>query len=75
MMNFKTSPTLTDRGMAYGMEVRTEKSKSKTNSMNNISVYISMNGQKLKEVISFKNLAATLYKDGTCSTEVCIRIA
>ena len=46
-----------------------------TNSMNNISVYISMNGQKLKEVISFKNLAATLYKDGTCSTEVCIRIA
>ena len=57
------------------MEVSTEKSKIMTNSMNNISADISMNGQKLEEMTSFKCLAATLCKDGTCSAEVCIRIA
>ena len=34
-----------------------------------------MNGQKLEEVTSFKYLGAILYKDGTCSAEVRIRIA
>ena len=57
------------------MEVSTEKSKIMTNSMNNISADISMNGQKLEEMTSFKCLAATLCKDGTCSAEVRIRIA
>ena len=45
-----------------------------TNSENNISADISKKGQKL-EVTSFKYLRATLCKDGTCSAEVCIRIA
>ena len=63
-----------DRATAYGMEVSTEKSKIMTNSMNNISADISMNGQKLEEVISFKYLGAILCKDGTCSAEVHIRI-
>ena len=56
------------------MEVSTEKSKIMTKSMN-ISADISMNGQKLEEVTSFKYLGATLCKDGTCSAEVLIRIA
>ena len=57
------------------MEVNTEESKITTNSTNNIGVDISMNGQKLEEVTSFKYLGATLCKHGTCSAEVRIRIA
>ena len=57
------------------MEVGTEKSKIMTNSMNNISIIISMTGQELGEVTSFKYLGATLCKDGTCSAEVRIMIA
>ena len=34
-----------------------------------------MNSQKLEEKISFKYLGATLYKDGMCSAEDCIRVA
>ena len=34
-----------------------------------------MNRQTLEEVTSFKNLGATLCKDGTCSAEIRIRIA
>ena len=56
------------------MEVSTEKSNIRTNSTNNISADIRMIGQNLEEVTSFKYLGATLCKDGTCSTEVCIRI-
>ena len=44
-------------------------------STNNIGAYISMNGQKVEEVTSFKYLGATLCKDGTCSAEIHIRIA
>ena len=62
-------------GIAFRMEVSTEKSKIMTNSMNGISAYISMNNQKLEDMTSFKYLGATLCKDGTCSAEVCIRIA
>ena len=43
--------------------------------MNNISADISMCGQKLEELTSFKYLGATLYKDGTCSAEISIRVA
>ena len=57
------------------MEVGAEKSKIMTNSTNNISVIISMTGQELGEVTSFKYLGATLCKDGTCSAEVRIMIA
>ena len=63
------------RAMAYGMEVSTEKSKIITNSTNNISADISLNGQKLMEVTSFMYLGATLCKDGTCSAELDFRIA
>ena len=66
---------LEDRATACGLEISTEKSKIMTNSTNNISAGINMNGLKLEEVTSLKYLAATLYKDGTCSAEVCIRIA
>ena len=52
------------------MELSTEKSKIMINSTNNISAYISMNGQTLEKVTSFKYLGATLCKDGTCSAEV-----
>ena len=34
-----------------------------------------MNGQKLEEVTSLKYPGATLCEDGTCSTEVRIRVA
>ena len=57
------------------MEISTEKSKIMTNSTNNNSADISMNGQVSEEVTSFKYLGATLCKDGTCSAEVSIKIA
>ena len=41
---------LVNRATAYGMEVSTDKSQIMTNSTNNISANISMNGQKLEEV-------------------------
>ena len=47
------------------MEVNTEKSMIMTYSTNNISVHISMNGQKLEEVTSFKYLGASMCKDDT----------
>ena len=56
------------------MEVSTEKSKINTDSMN-ISADISMNGQKLEEVTSFKYLGVTLCREGACWAEVRIRIA
>ena len=55
------------------MGVSTEKSKVTTNSTDNISADIRMNGQKLKEVTSFKYLGATLCKDGTYPAEVLVR--
>ena len=66
---------LVDRATAYEMEVSTEKSKIMTNSMNNISADISINGQKLEEVTRPKYLGAIQCKDGTCSAEVRTRIA
>ena len=56
---------LVDRATAYGKEVITEKSTIMTNSTNNISADISMNGQKLEEVTSVECLGATLYNDST----------
>ena len=44
---------LVDRATAHGIEVSTENSKIMTNSTNNISADISMNGQKLEEVTIF----------------------
>ena len=65
---------LVDRAISYGLEVSTEKSKIMTNSVNDISADISMNGQKLEEVNSFRYLGATPCKDATCSAEVYNRI-
>ena len=62
-------------GIAFRMEVSTEKSKIMTNSLNNISANINMNDQKLEDMTSFKYLGATLCKDGTCSAEVCVMFA
>ena len=45
-----------------------------TNSTNNISADISMNGQMSEEVTSYKYLGATLCKDGTCFAEIRMRI-
>ena len=39
---------LVDTAMVYGMEVSTEKNKIMTNSTNNMSADISMNGQRLE---------------------------
>jgi hypothetical protein len=63
------------RASAYGMEVSTEKSKVMVNSTNPISANITMNGEPLEEVTSFKYLGVTLSKDGTCIAEIRIRIA
>ena len=57
---------LVSRATAYRMEVSSEKRKIMTSSTNDTSEYISMNGQKLVEVTSFKYLGATRYKDGIC---------
>ena len=62
--------------MAYGTEISAEKSKIMTYSMNIIGADISINGQMLEEVTILSTWdLATLCKDGTCSAEVCIRIA
>ena len=67
---------LVDRATAYGMEVRTGENKTiMSNSTNNTTADISMSGQKLEEVTSFKYLEATMYKDGICSAEVRMRVA
>ena len=66
---------LVDRATACELEVSAEKSKIVINSTNNIGADVSMNGRNLEEVTSFKYLRATLCKDGTCSAEICIRIA
>ena len=57
------------------MKVSTEKSKIITNSRINISLDISMNGQRFEEVTRLKYLRETLCKDGTFSAEVRVRIA
>ena len=46
-----------------------------THSINNISADISMNGQNLKEVTSFKYSGAPRCKHGTYLVDVCIWIA
>ena len=48
---------ITNRATAHGIEVGTEMNKIMTNSTNNISADISMNGQKLEEVTSFSTWA------------------
>ena len=59
----------------YGMEISTEKSKVMVNSRQKLKANITMNGQRLEEVTSFKYLGATLTQDGSSSAEIRIRIA
>ena len=56
------------------MEVGTKKSKIMSNSLNNISADINMNGQKLGGD-QFQISGPILCKDGTCLVEIRIRIA
>ena len=51
---------LVDRARACGTEVSTEKSEVMTNSMNNISAGISLNGQKLEEVTDVSTRIASV---------------
>ena len=57
------------------MEVSTKKSKIMVISTTDTSADITIIGEKLEEVTSFKYLGATLSKDGTSTTEVRISIA
>ena len=54
------------------MEWKSAQKKSKL--MTNSHADISMNGQKLEDLTTFKFLGATMCKDGTCSAEVRTRI-
>ena len=65
---------LARRSDAYGMEVSSEKSKVMVNSINSSTANITMNGQQLEEVDSFKYLGSTLTKDGRSTTEIKTRI-
>ncbi|KAH3805066.1 hypothetical protein DPMN_133363 [Dreissena polymorpha] len=56
------------------MEVSTKKWKTMVNSPTNKNAEITMNGEKLAEVTSFKFLGATLPKDVTNTAEVRIHI-
>ncbi|KAH3774785.1 hypothetical protein DPMN_176178 [Dreissena polymorpha] len=53
---------LYDRAVARRIESSTEKSKILLNSTTNISADITINGEKLEEVTSFKYLSAALSK-------------
>ena len=67
---------LEEKARAYGMEVSSEKSKVLVNSINqNTPIDITMDGQNLEEVDSFKYIGSTLSKDGTSTKEIKIRIA
>ena len=66
---------LVDRATAYGMKVSTEKSKIMTNNTNKNSTDISMTGQQLEEVTSFKYLGQPCARMAHAQQEVRIRIA
>ena len=70
---------LTDRlsqsAGAFGMEISAEKSKVMVNSRTNATASITMCGEPLETVASFKYLGATLSSDGTSTADIRIRIA
>ena len=59
----------------YGMEISSEKSKVMVNS-NDSSRHadITLNDNKQEEVNKFHYLGATLSKDGSCETDIRIRL-
>ena len=59
---------------AFGMEISAEKTKLMTNNANGISIDIRINGEKLDEVDSFKDLGAVITDHGS-KPEVLSRIA
>ena len=60
----------------YGMEISSEKNKVMVSS-NNSSLHddITLNDNKLEEVNTLYYLGATLSKDGSCETDIRIRLA
>ena len=66
---------LADRSRAYGMEVSSVKSKVMVNSLDNATANITLNGETLEVVESFKYLGSTLTKDGRTDREIEIRLA
>lgn len=52
------------------MELNIEKSQIMVNSMSNTSASITMDGEPLEKVSSFKYLGASLSKDGSCNVEI-----
>ena len=60
---------------AYGMELNKDKCKVMSNSKDNIRTNITMQGEQLEEVDSFKYLGAILTKDGRSTSEIRTRIA
>ena len=59
---------------AFGMEISAEKTKLMTNDANGISIDIRINGEKLDEVDSFKDLGAVITDHGS-KPEVLSKIA
>ena len=68
--------SLSKHASDYGMEISSEKSKTIVNSRDeSLNENIRMDGEILGEVDKFKNLEATITKDGTSETEIRIRLA
>ena len=73
MANFKIEPNAS--WGEQGQKSAQKKSQIKTNSKDNISAGVGTNGQTVQEVTSLKYQGATLYKEGTCSAELRMKIA
>ena len=66
---------LATKAGAYGMEISAAKSKTMVNSNSNTTANITLKGEELENVSSFKYLGATLTQDGASTTEIRTRIA
>ena len=66
---------LASRAGAYGMEISSAKSKTMVNSLSDTKASITLDGEQLEDVNSFKYLGANLPRDGSSSTEIRTRIA
>ena len=60
--------------MAYGMEISAEKTKLTTNNTSGINTEITVNGQELETVTSFKYLGSVITDEGS-KPEILPRIA
>ncbi|KAH3880590.1 hypothetical protein DPMN_004507 [Dreissena polymorpha] len=74
-LNFKITPKFSVKEQEHTRwRSAREKSKIMVNSTTNTSANITMNGEKLEEVTSFKYLGASLPKDITRTADVRISI-